>query len=176
MKNPSPSSRPAAERLRQEFDRAFAQPLDGVAPAWDTVICIRVREDPFALHLSEIGGLFVDRAVTPLPTAFPELLGVTGFRGAVIPVFDLGAILGYPVATAPRWLTLSCGASPIGLAFDGFEGTEKLGVAREAPGASGGAGRHVREVARLGGGPPRPIVNIPSILDAIDGRRTKSDR
>ena len=96
------TARPAADRLRQEFDRAFAQPLGGVEQTWDTLISIRVREDPFALRLSEIAGLFVDRAVTPMPTPFLDLLGVTGFRGAVIPVFDLGAILGYAAATGPR--------------------------------------------------------------------------
>jgi chemotaxis signal transduction protein len=174
MKEPSQSASATAERLRQEFDGAFAQPLGGAAPVWDTLISIRVREDPFALRLSEIAGLFVDRAVTPMPTPFPELLGVTGFRGSVIPVFDLGAILGYPPAAAPRWLSLSSGASPIGLAFDGFEGTEKITAAPDPEGSgASGAGRHVRHVARAAGGPPRPIVDIPSILDAIDRRSTK---
>jgi purine-binding chemotaxis protein CheW len=167
------SVRAAAERLRQEFDRAFAQPLGAVEEAWDTLLAIRVREDPFALRLSEIAGLFVDRPVTPIPTPFPDLLGVTGFRGTVIPVFDLGALLGYPAAAAPRWLTLSAGASPVALAFDGFEGTQRIVDAPEQDiprSGSDGAGRHVRGVAHAGGGRPRPVVDIPSILDAIDHR------
>ena len=179
MKAWSDTARTTAARLRQEFDLTFAQPLVAAQQAGTTLISIRVRADPFALPLQAIAGLFVDRAVTPIPTPYRDLLGVTGFRGAVIPVYDLGVILGYPAAARPRWLTLSSGRSPIGLAFDAFEGTERIAAAPDedsAAAGSGGGGPHLRHVARTTGGPPRPIVDIPSILDAIDRRSANADK
>jgi len=33
----------------------------------------------------------------------PELLGIMGFRGAMVPVYDLRALCGYAAGAAPRW-------------------------------------------------------------------------
>ncbi|MGA2992403.1 MAG: chemotaxis protein CheW, partial [Candidatus Korobacteraceae bacterium] len=62
--------------------------------------------------------------ILPVPSRVPELLGITGVRGTVVPVFSLAALLGFSSnATEPRWL-MFCGAkqAPVAFAFDELEG------------------------------------------------------
>lgn len=163
--------RSASERLRQEFDQAFSRPPAAAGAALEAVLAVTIRQTPFALRLNEIAGLFVDRPVTRLPGPFPDLLGVAGFRGAVVPVFDLGALLGYPPTTSTRWLVVTDRASPTALAFDQFERIELLApdAFRAGPGGGGVATSHAQQVVRATDG-PRPLVDVSSILAVIDGR------
>jgi len=165
------------ERLRAEFDRSFAQAPHAASGAPETLLAIRIRDEPLALRLQDIAGLFADRVVTRLPGPFPDLLGLASFRGTTVPVFDLGALLGYPPGAALRWLALTAGTAPVGLAFDRFERTELLGAdavgAAVAAGNDRPGGHHARQVARTTDG-PRPVVDVASILRALDARVTRA--
>jgi purine-binding chemotaxis protein CheW len=97
------------------------------------------------------------------------LLGVAGFRGALIPVYDLRALLGCSITGAPRWLALARGV-PIAVAFDGMDGHLPVEPGTVASSEGGGPlGRYVREVVRASNG-IRPIVHIAAVLDAITER------
>jgi chemotaxis signal transduction protein len=109
-----------ARTLREEFDASFAAAA-AVPVAHRDVLEIVIGGDRHALLVSEIAGIFVDRAITQVPSRRPDLVGIVGFRGAVVPVFDLAAILGYTAAVTPRWMVL-VSAAPIALAFDRFAG------------------------------------------------------
>lgn len=155
-----------AAELRAEFDRAYAEPLRIDSAVRTELLAIRTRAQAFALRLSEIAGLYADRKVTPVPGGGAALLGVAGFRGAILPVYDLGALLGEPGGEAPRWLVVAATA-PVALAFDAFDG--QLRVTEEAilpqSERSGGA-PHAREVVRTDAG-ARPILHLPSIINAL---------
>lgn len=155
-----------AADLRRAFDRSFAEAAGAAAVEVEDLLAIRVGGDPCALRLAEVRGLFADRRVVGLPKARPGLLGLAGLRGSLVPVYDLGALLGYPPAAAPRWLVLAA-AAPIGLAFEAFEG--HLRLARGAlveGGGEAGRRRHAREVARTPDR-PRPIVDVASVIQAL---------
>jgi hypothetical protein len=110
-----------AAQLRQAFDASFAEPLREATVPPEAFLAIRVDADPHALRLADVASLLPLDAVTPLPSPLPELLGVIGHRGAVLPVYDLRTLLGYPGAAAPRWCVVLA-AAPLALAFDGFDG------------------------------------------------------
>ena len=49
----------------------------------------------------------------------PELLGLCAAQGELVPVFELGAVLGAPAAkTPPRWIALYRDKELVALAFD----------------------------------------------------------
>ncbi len=155
-----------AAELRREFDLAFARaPRERLSSTVD-LLAIGLGGDSYALRLSVVGGLFTDKKLTRLPCAAPEFLGIAGFRGSVVPVYDLRALLGYPGGGAPRWLAVAATAA-VALAFDSLDGYLRLPREAIAPQERDGSPpQHVQEVARTAG-LIRPIVNVGSILEAI---------
>jgi chemotaxis signal transduction protein len=157
-----------AEELRSAFDRAFAAAPEGDVETTCDLLTIRVGGDAYALRLAEVGGLFVDRVVTPLPTLVPELVGIAGFRAALVPVYDLRTLLGYPPGEAGRWLVSTAGEQPVGFSFEKFEA--HLRIRQEDLAADDShARRHVRQIARTSDG-ARPVVQLSSVLEVIKAR------
>ena len=155
-----------AGSLREAFDRAFA-----VAPRIhddnrEDLLGIAIAGEPYALRLSAVAELVAGRPVTRLVGGAPGLLGIAGLRGALVPVFDLAALLGRDDRVPPRWLALTTGEPRVALAFAQLDG--HLRVPREAIAADADAGarRHVRDVVRTGD-LLRPIVHVASILDTL---------
>jgi chemotaxis signal transduction protein len=153
--------------LRAEFDRGFAAPPAPARAAAESVLVIVVGGEQFLLRLGEIAGLFVDRRIVPVPSASTTLLGITGVRGAILPVFGLGGLLGYPPSeTNPRWLAVAASA-PVALAFDRLD--RHLEIARRAIVPRADAARahgHIREAA-LVEPDTLSIVDLPSVAAAI---------
>jgi purine-binding chemotaxis protein CheW len=155
--------------LRDEFDAAFAAPppagrLDLVA-----LLAIRVGTESMAVRVMEIAGLIATRKIVSIPSRRPELLGITGLRGAVLPVFSLARLLGIPDAgPAPRWLALAGVEEPVALAFLELESHVVVSTADLRP-ASSGALAHVREVVVLQG-QTRPVLGVTSLVRSITGR------
>jgi chemotaxis signal transduction protein len=155
--------------LKRMFDQTFAEAprSDAESPEGD-LLAVSVGGDPYAIRLSEVAGLLSDRKVTWLPGSAIELIGLMGVRGALVPVYDLGALLGYSRAAVPHWFLIAA-AVHVALAIDRFDGY--LRVPREAvstESAPSGAKHspHVREVVRTAE-LVRPIIDMPSVLDAI---------
>jgi chemotaxis signal transduction protein len=155
-----------AAELRVAFDRAFADPVRLDTAFKEELLAIRVGGQAYAIRLSEIAGLFADKKVTPVPGGHAALRGIAGFRGAVLPVYDLQILLGHPGNGSPRWLVIAA-AAPVALAFDAFE--RQLRVPRDAilPQPSRPEIRsYAHEFARtqeFSG----PIIHLPSVLEAI---------
>lgn len=154
----------AAAELRRAFDAGFAQAPPREEVAHEDLLAIRLGSSPYAVRLSEVAEILVDRRVTPLPSALPELLGVVSARGAILPVYHLRAVLGLPGAPeAGRWLLVTARA-PVALAFDQCEGrfrTPREAVVRD----TGGAGTHEIVSADL---LLRPVLHLPAVLETID--------
>jgi len=178
----APASRAAgAAELRRAFDHAFAAAASSTSSsATLDYLAVAVAGDAYAVRTTDVSGLFADRAVVPLPSSPPELLGMAGFRGVLTPVYDLAALLGYPPAGTgpnggPRWLIGAAGPVPLALAFDRLDGY--LRVSPEAVSAVGAAAteqpaprvQHVRGIVRAEG-VVRPIVDLPSLVAALRQR------
>lgn len=166
------------EHMRAEFDRAFATPA--VQPVRDgaRLLGIRVGGDPFALPLADVLGLHVDRKIVPVPSPAPTLLGIASFRGALAPVHDLRLVLGYPARTPIRWLVLVAGATPLGLAFDAFEGqlAAPSGIEQQpSPGVTPPASATARASGLTHGlvqvgDMIRPLIDVAAVLAAVGSR------
>jgi chemotaxis signal transduction protein len=157
--------------LRSTFDEAFARPPPARADAYDDFLAVRVAGDPYAFRLTEVRGLVPSRKIVPLPSRRTELLGVAGHRGALVTVYSLGALLGYAgSANSTPWLALAGASDPIGFAFEEFEGFFRVN-SRDQYDATESAKRprHLGDVVRVGD-LSRPVVDLPSMLGAIDAR------
>jgi chemotaxis signal transduction protein len=155
------------EELRAAFDASFA-----LAPAEPHVrpedfLGIGMADRPFALRLGDVAGLFVDKHIAPLPGPAPALLGIAGFRGATVPVYDLRALLGFEVGKVPRWLVLVAGKDALALAFDRFEGHLRIASDAIAAEPSSGRGVFTREIIRIGG-ETRTVVDVGAVARTIN--------
>ena len=150
-----------AAELRQAFDRSFAEARHGETALFDDYLAIRLRDDPHLLRMDGVARLLPLRVLTRLPSAVPQWLGLAGVAGAVIPVYDLGQLLGYPAGATPRWMAV-CKAAPVALAFDVFEGQYRH--LREAGSDEGPSppGAVLRTAAAL-----RPAVSADEVLSTI---------
>lgn len=158
--------------LREAFDRSFAQAPSSEAAAVENLLAIRVGADPYVLRMTEVSGLFADKKVTRLPSPVSELSGIAGFRGAVLPVYDLAMLLGYPRAASPRWLVVIA-VTPVALAFDSFDGylnTQEAEIVQEARPEE--HERHVRAVVQTVD-LVRPLISLASVLEWIRSRASR---
>src|SRR6202023_3988958 len=99
----------------------FAEPVRPDTTLKEDLLAVRIGTQLFAIRLSEITGLFAGKKVTPVPGGHPALCGIAGFRGAILPVYDLQILLGHCGTATPRWLVIAA-AAPVALAFAVFEG------------------------------------------------------
>lgn len=160
-----------AANLRLEFDRSFTLPPASAAEEVEDLLAIRVAGDPYVIRLREISGMMAGRTVVPVPAATPDLLGLTGIRGGVVPVFGLASILGYAQGSGePRWMIL-CGAEdPLALAFSDFEGFLRLPKSSVHADESLRVTRHhVSEVASTEAG-VRPVIGVSLVVAALRNR------
>ncbi|HYM71932.1 MAG TPA: chemotaxis protein CheW [Stellaceae bacterium] len=166
MSRESPRAADLAATLRGAFDRSFAEAHPPDPPPSEDLLAIRVGTEPYALRLSEIAGLFADRKITPLPRRASALLGIAGFRGAIVPVYDLHVLLGDTPAETARWLAMAAEA-PVAFAFAAQEGHLRIPCAAIVP-HRGDEPTHqnIRDFARTPDG-VRPIVHLSSVIGAV---------
>jgi purine-binding chemotaxis protein CheW len=161
----------SAAELRAAFDAAFARPAE--APVRDAValLALRAGGEPVALRVLETAGILAARPIVPVPSPRPELLGIAGIRGAVVPIYSLARLLGRADDGAPRWIVLAAaGAERIGLAVAAFERHVVVPAAQLRPAArGGGAEGHAPELLQEEGG-ATPVLSVPSLVRAITRR------
>ncbi len=155
-----------AAELRRTFDQAFAAPVRTDKPVMRDLLAVRIGSEPCAIRLSEVTGLFVDRRITRIPAGHPALLGIASFRGAIVPVYGLLALLGHSGTQPPRWLIVAASAA-IAFAFDQFDGHLRVPAAAILPQQSHGAMRgHAPDFIR-NGDVILPILQLASIIAAV---------
>lgn len=152
-------------RLRDEFDRSFAEPARRHDLEHVELLAIGAGGRPYAMRLSQTAGLHPDRPITPVPSPIGPLLGLAGFAGTVVPVYDLAALLGHPGEGRPRWLVLTAGAPPLALAFHDLDGHVRVDAAAIVDEADGDRGS-LRGMVALSGG-SRPIIDVPATRAAV---------
>jgi chemotaxis signal transduction protein len=161
-----------AAELRDAFDRARAIPFSSQTfERIEDLLAIRVSGDAFAIRLGEISSLATDKKIVAFPSPIPELLGVAGIRGRLVPVYSLAALLGYSASTVRgRWLAL-CGAEElVGLAIDNFEGYLRVPLAQVyAAEQQDLVSAHLKHVVRVAD-TVRAVISIPLIIGVIQRR------
>ena len=91
-------------------------------------LLIAVHDDWYAIELREVREVVPSPVVTPLPGAPPGLLGVFNLRGEVLPLFDIGVLLG--LAPCPVDVRVAVAATldgPAGLTVAGQPERVELG-------------------------------------------------
>lgn len=152
--------------LVEDFDQSFARRPDSREQPFEEFLAVRVASDACVLRLSQIAGLFNHRKIVPLPSPVPELLGLASFRAAIVPVYDLCALLGRAREPEPRWLVLAA-ELPIALGFTELLGHRRLASSDVLKQERGhGFTSHAPEVAR---GPDGlfPVVDVASVVTSI---------
>jgi chemotaxis signal transduction protein len=155
-----------AAELRREFDRAFVEPIQLSQTRIEDFLAIRIGTEACAIRLSEISGLFADKKITRVPGGPAALRGIAGFRGTMLPVYDLPMLIGRDASPAPRWMVIGK-TEPVALTFDGFE--RQFRVPSEAimpqsarAGVQTCARDHLRTADFSG-----PIIDLASVFDVI---------
>jgi chemotaxis signal transduction protein len=168
-----------ALRLREEFDRAFSLPAREHAVENADLLAIGLNGDGYALRVPEITGIAAGRKILPLPGAPAGLLGLSGIRGALVPVWDLAALLGYGTAGVTRrelrWLVLGPGEAPWALAFEEFQGYLRIPRSDLHPIADGGgaaagtgpAGAGFARETCFVDGSLRKVIGMQDLLEAV---------
>lgn len=155
--------------LRSAFDQSFARSRQPPETDGTDFLLIRVAGEPYAVRLTEVAALEADRAITPVPSEAPALLGVAGLRGALVAVFDLAQLLGHSsagsagqrvqsTAASSRWLVL-VQRSLVAMAFAEFEGQRRLSPDALATAVEAGQQHEMVRVAGL----TRPIVQLAAL-------------
>jgi purine-binding chemotaxis protein CheW len=155
--------------MRRDFDRAFAVPMRSDETAKEDFLAIRCGSEPCAIRLSQVAGLYADKKITAVPGGQPTLRGIAGFRGNILPVYDLPMLLGFSLAPTSRWLAV-VRSRPFALAFDAFDGqvraTNGAIMPRRASVTLPDCAGQFLQVP----GFAAPIIDLPSVIDAINKR------
>ncbi|HVY29131.1 MAG TPA: chemotaxis protein CheW [Polyangiaceae bacterium] len=161
----------AALRMRDEFDRSFAQAPELAKPSAVDLLQIRVGERRYAVRLADVAAVHAERRVVAVPTPDSKLLGLVGLRGSIAPVFDLALALGHERATGPRWLLELRAAKPCALAFSELEGHLRLPAEQLTAGAGEG-GRFAGNAATEAG--PLPVIDLSAVYAEVTGQGTQT--
>jgi chemotaxis signal transduction protein len=150
--------------LRESFDKTFALPPPATAVDTIGLLAIRVGGGAYAVRVDELADVQGACKVVPLPGGRPELLGLAGIRGRLVPVYSLAALLGLGKTASWTWLAICGSQQPLGLTFDDLEGYIQASPADLYPAAEIERSRgHVREVLRKDG-TTRSVVSASSIV------------
>jgi chemotaxis signal transduction protein len=147
------------DELRRAFDASFAAAPPAPAERVD-LIALRAGDLSCAVRMAEVGSVVPFREVAPIPCDEPAFRGVAGVRGAMLPVYDLAALMGAGAAAAPRWMLVSGGAERVALAFDEIEEYLRVGRDQIVAAAEGAA---ATEAVRAGSS-VRAVVSVATVL------------
>lgn len=163
MKSGAPDLVEQLEQLKRAFDGVFALPEKAPASAKTRFVAISIGDRPFALRNADILTVLKSAPLTGVPSSVPSLLGLVQFRDGLLPVHDLGPLLGL-AGTAGEWMVVDQ-RGETALAFSDLQGPI---VVDEDPGplSSGDAVSPRREII-TGTGEVRPIVDLAAVLAAL---------
>jgi chemotaxis signal transduction protein len=161
----------SAHDLRQAFDAGFAalpaQRGDDIAQ----FLSLRIAGSAYAVALSEIEGFSAAGLIVGFPSALPELLGLAGLRGELLPVYSLEALLaGQVPGPAARWFFRSKGKDPVAFGFADFE--RHLDVPRAeilAANQGGQRAQHLGAFVRQAGA-VLAVIDVASLVHRIRER------
>ncbi len=171
LEDTSPDARLA--ELRREFDQSFAAAAVARPGAELALLMLGIGDERFAVPLREVAGLAACPPIVGVPSRTPDLLGIAGIRGGLVPIFSLAMLLGQSRDPEPPGWLLLCGDEPLGLAFARFLGHSRApaGAFRPAP-AGETRSPHVAQLLTLDERPV-PVLSVASLVRFLVQRHTK---
>lgn len=157
-----------ASELRQAFDRSFVEARHVDETVTDDFIAVHVGGNPYLLRLAEIVGVHTGKKVIAVPSPIRELRGISGFRGAMVPVYDLAMLLGYPRSSSAPWMAMAA-AAPLALAFETFDGHFRFPREAMASRPDSESQVYVRGIIRADGR-AYSVIHLPAAVAAIKER------
>lgn len=157
-----------AVALRDAFDRVFATPVRADVAVAADLIAIRVGGEPCAIRLAEIAGLFADRKITPVPCGHPALVGLGGFRGALLPAYSLRILLGVSGTQPERWLVIAA-ATSVAFTFEAFEAHLRASADAIVPRQTSGPMQGFARAFMRSGEVVRPVLDLNAVIATLDG-------
>ena len=138
------------------------RPVTGSRPVTDYVR-LRIGRETYAVPVGYVRGVASLGDVAAVPGGPPELLGVRNLRGQILPVADLGLLLGVPrTDPAGRLLITEQGARRAGLAIDEVSDVGELPEPAEEAGSPLLAGALLADGALIG------VIDVPRVLDSLE--------
>lgn len=143
-------------------------------------LCVfKLAGSRFAVEVGQAREVVVFDGLTPVPLAPPFLMGLANLRGAVMPIVDLGPLLGLPAREPARQtlgIVLAHGPWAAAAAIDAVLGLESLGM----PSPPGEAARRqwgqlVTGVA-AGSAGEVTVLDAGAVLDALRAALTGAIR
>lgn len=138
-----------------------------------SLACFETRGRSYALDVTLVREIVRSHEITPLPSA-PELIeGVVELRGGLVPVLDLGRVLGAgpsPVTNHSRIVVLDCDRMLIGLCVDSATDvlSVNLSMLEDVPDLATQAGYNlVRAVVRRDGEAPVMVLAVDAIMEIV---------
>jgi chemotaxis signal transduction protein len=151
--------------LRRVFDEGFASPPQATIERGSAYLEVGTGENRVLVDLEEVAVMEVRRKIVSLPGTRRAFLGLAGIRGKLVPVFDLGQLLGYETSSgAGAWVLVSRSDRPLGLAVESFHGLREVRPEERRP-AESLQTRHFSAV--VPGDWLRPVLNMASLLAEI---------
>jgi purine-binding chemotaxis protein CheW len=149
----------AAQRLLESRAADLAQPRQEAAAPVDTLdlLVFSRGEEAYALDAAHVVEVFPLDGLTPVPFVPPSVLGVVNHRGRILPVIDLGDLLG---ATSPEGepalvLAVEAGAAAFGIGADTVSGVTTVAADEVVP------------AARLAEQPDRVVRGVTEAMAAV---------
>lgn len=109
-----------AEKLRQQFDDSFRLAPTGAREQARNRLLFHLGSRSLSLPLEQVSEVLRSRTITPLPGSPPELLGLAGLRGTLVPVYRLTDLMGIsaPPLAGPLWILIVPQPQLVGLALE----------------------------------------------------------
>jgi chemotaxis signal transduction protein len=144
-----------AAELREEFDQIFTRPEASELLRRESVLALSFDTAPYAVMLSEVAELGRAPEILDVPSRVPAFLGLIAVRGALLPAYDLAAMLGHSRAESRAWMLLIRTPHAVALIFDDFEGHRHVAPADRA-------GEAVRDADIW-----RPLVRLSTLINTL---------
>lgn len=157
----------AAEALRADFDRRFAEAPAPPPVETETLLILHAGKEAYAVRLAGLLGIFRDAPVLCMPSTVASFVGVTRIGRTVAPTYDLRVLLGQPAGLPARWLILSGARTPVAFAFDAFERQVRVRAADLLVADTADTHPFIRGAFREDSA-HYPLLHLPSLVESLE--------
>ena len=123
------------QQIRLEFDESFRLPPAHLQEQASNRLLFQLGQRSLSLPLEQVSEVLRSRTITPLPGSPPELLGLLGLRGTLVPVYRLVDLIGLGAGSesaGPLWILIVLQPQLVGLALEAKTASLSDGSSEEA--------------------------------------------
>jgi purine-binding chemotaxis protein CheW len=128
----------AASQILRDRARALARPPDEAPESSDalTLLEFALGAERYAMEIAHVAEVLPMRDLTPVPCTPSFVLGVTNYRGQILPVLDFRRLLGasgQPGGEEGRIVVTDAGRMRFGILADSVSGVRQVAARAIAP-------------------------------------------